>query len=214
MALAFGNTKGSAIKGAEAYKYKDDENTVRLVGGILARYVYWLKGENAKDIPAECLAFNRDKEKFDNKETDYVRTFFPDKKCQWAYAMNCIGPSDGKVKVLNLKKKLFEQIMDASESLGDPTDPIEGWDVVFKKKKTVPLAFNVEYNLNVLKCKKRALSEDELAAVAAAETIDVKIPRPTPDEIKALMEKLTNGDEGGDEITTDPAAKEAVNELN
>lgn len=212
MALAFGNTKGSAIKGAEAYKYKDDENTVRLVGGILARYVYWLKGENNKDIPAECLAFNRDKEKFDNKEVDHVQKYFPDKKCQWAYAMNCIDPSDGKVKVINLKKKLFEQIRDAAESLGDPTDAIDGWDVVFKKKKTGPLPFNVEYNLNVLKCKNRALSEEELAAVAAAETIDVKIPRPTSDEIKALMEKLTSGDDS-DETTTDPAAKEAVNEL-
>lgn len=212
MAIAFSNTKGSAIKGAEAYKYKDDENTVRLVGGILPRYVYWLKGSNGKDIPAECLAFNREKEKFDNKEVDYVPAFFPDKKCQWAYAINCIDPSDGKVKVLNLKKKLLQQIMDAAESLGDPTDPDTGWDVVFKKKKTGPLAFNVEYTLNVFKCKPRPLSQDERAAVEAAEPIDVKVPRPTPEEIKELLTKIQNGDD--DESAGEASAsKEAINEL-
>lgn len=212
MAISFSNTKGAAIKGAEAYKYKDDENTVRLVGGVLPRYVYWLKGTNGKDIPAECLAFSREKEKFDNKETDWVPKYFPAVKCGWAYAVNCIDPADGKVKVLNLKKKLFQQIMDAaSDGLDDPTDPDTGWDLVFKKKKTGPLAFNVEYTLSVLKLKKRALTEEERAAVEAADTIDVKIARPTADEIKALLEKIKNGEE--EELPEGSAAGEAVNEL-
>lgn len=212
MALSFANTKGSAIKGAEAYKYKDDENVVRIVGGVLPRYVYWLKGTNGKDIPAECLAFSRDKEKFDNKEHDHVPHYFSDKKCQWAYAVNCIDPSDGKVKVLNLKKKLFQQIVDAAnDGLGDPTDEDKGWDLVFKKKKTGPLPFNVEYTLSVLKLKPRALTEEEKATVAAAEPIDVKIPRPTAEEIKNLCEKVKNGEDADD---TSTAAGEAVNELN
>lgn len=212
MAISFANTKGTAIKGAEAYKYADDENVVRLVGGVLARYVYWLKGSNGKDVPAECLAFNRDTEKFDNREVDHVPMFFPDKKCQWAYAINCIDPRDGKVKVLNLKKKLFQQILDmAGDGLGDPTNPDTGWDVVFKKKKTGPLPFNVEYTLSVLKCKPRALSEDERAAVAAAETIDVKVPRPTAAEIKTLLEKIQRGDDTDEPVSG--AAGEAVNEL-
>jgi hypothetical protein len=211
MALSFANTKGSAIKGAESYKYKDDENVVRLVGGVLPRYVYWLKGTNGKDIPAECLSFNRDKEKFDNHEIDYVPQYFPEKKCQWAYAVNCIDPADGKVKVLNLKKKLFQQIMDTAESLGDPTDPVSGWDLVFKKKKTGPLPFNVEYTLSVLKLKARPLTAEENAAVDAAEPIDVKIPRPTPDEIKILVEKVKHGNDTDE--PTGEAAREAVNEL-
>ncbi len=213
MALAFTSTKGTAIKGAESYKYKDDENTVRLVGGVLPRYVYWLKGTNNKDIPAECLSFDRDKEKFTNTEVDHVPTYFPGIKCQWAYAVNCIDPSDGKVKVLNLKKKLFQQIIDAAgDGLGDPTDPDTGWDVVFKKKKTGALAFNVEYTLSVLKLKKRPLTEEERVAVAEAETIDMKLPRPTPAEIKALMEKIVSG---SDEETepADKATGEAVSEL-
>lgn len=212
MALAFGNTKGKAIKNAvEAYTYSDGDNTVRLVGGILPRYVYWLKGTNNKDIPVECLAFNRDKEKFDNLEVDYVPAYFPDKKCQWAYSINCIDPKDGKVKVLNLKKKLFEQIMTAAEDLGDPTDPDAGWDVVFKKQKTGPLPFNVEYTLAVLKCKKRALTPDERAAVEADPGIDTKYPRPTPAEVKGLLEKIQSGTTDEDDVP--PEAREAAKDI-
>lgn len=211
MAISFAKTKGTAIKGAEAYKYKDDENVVRIVGDVLPRYVYWLKGTNGKDVPVECLAFNRDKEKFDNREVDLVRQQYPEMVCGWAYAVNCIDPSDGKVKVLNLKKKLFQQIMDAAgDGLGDPTDPDTGWDVVFKKKKTGSLAFNVEYTLSVLKLKKRALTEEERAAVAAAESIDVKIPRPSVEDVRALLEKIKSGDS---ETPADTATAEAAQDL-
>lgn len=210
MALAFGNTKGKAIKNShEAYTYKDGENTVRLVGGILPRYVYWVKGTNNKDIPIECLAFSREKEKFDNLEVDFVQSYFPDKKCSWSYSINCIDPTDGKVKVLNLKKKLFEQIMAAADDLGDPTDPDTGWNVVFKRAKTGPLAFNVEYTLSVLRCKKVPLTDAERAAVAAAIDIDAKFIRPTAEEVKALCEKIQSGNTDD----TTEAEGEAVNEL-
>lgn len=213
MALAFGKTNGKALKNShEAYTYKDGENVVRMVGGILPRYVYWLKGSNNKDIPVECLAFDRELEKFNNLEVDHVPAYFPDKKCGWSYSVNCIDPADGKVKVLNLKKKLFEQITQAAEDLGDPTDPDTGWDLVFKRVKTGPLAFNVEYTLSVLRCKPRKLTEAERAAFAESKSIDEKFIRSTPDEIKALLEKISAGGEVDDE----PAAgvdKEAVNEL-
>lgn len=212
MALDFNSTKGSAAsKKVDSFEYKDGENVVRLVGGVLPRYVYWIKGTNNKDIPVECLAFNRDKEKFDNLEVDHVPEFYPEAKCSWAYSINCLDPKDGKVKVLQLKKKLFAQIRDAAADLGDPTDLDNGWDVVFKKVKTGPLAYNVEYTLSVLRCKKRALSEEEKAAVAAAETIDTKYPRSTPEDVLALLNKIKNG------TSNDEAAastdQEAVNEL-
>lgn len=213
MALQFKDTKGKAIKSTvETYTYVDGENTVRLIGGILPRYVYWLKGSNNKDIPVECLSFNREKEKFDNKEVDHVPAYYPGVKCQWAYSINCIDPKDGKVKALNLKKKLFEQIISAADDLGDPTDLDEGWDVVFKRTKNGPHTFNVEYTLSVLRCKKRKLSEEEKALATNAETIDNKYPRPTPDEVEAFMEKLKAGP--SDEEVADPAAKEAVSDLN
>jgi hypothetical protein len=210
MALSFKQTKGKAVTNkVETYEYKDGENTVRLIGGVLPRYIYWIKGTNNKDIPVECLAFSREKEKFDNMEKDHVPDFYPELKCSWSYSINCIDPKDGKVKALNLKKKLFEQILTAAEDLGDPTDYDTGWDVVFKRTKTGPLAFNVEYTLQVLRCKPRALTADEKAAADGAVSIDEKFPRPKAEEVLALLEKVNSG--GEDEGTE--SEQEAVKEL-
>ena len=214
MALSFKNTKGKAQSNkVESYEYKDGENVVRLVGGVLPRYIYWLKGTNNKDIPVECLAFSREKEKFDNVEKDHVNEYFPDAKCSWSYSVNCIDPKQNKVVALNLKKKLFEQIVTAAEDLGDPTDYDTGWDVVFKRVKTGPLAFNVEYTLQVLRCKPRPLTEEERAMADAAKSIDEKFPRPTEAEVKALLEKITSNQDPEEGEGTN-SAQEAVNAPN
>lgn len=211
MALSFKQTKGKAQKSTvESYEYKDGENTVRIIGGVLPRYVYWVKGTNNKDIPIECLAFSREKEKFDNLEKDWVPEYHPDLKCSWSYAVNCIDSKDGKVKVLNLKKKLFEQILTAAEDLGDPTDYDTGWDVVFKRTKTGPLAFNVEYTLQVLRCKPRSLTDAERELANKAQSIDEKYPRSTPEEVKALLDKLAAGPEDDDSSASE---QEAIKEL-
>jgi hypothetical protein len=212
MALSFKNTKGKAQSNkVESYEYKDGENTVRLIGGVLPRYIYWLKGTNNKDIPVECLAFSREKEKFDNIEKDHVSEYFPEAKCSWSYSVNCIDPKSQKVVALNLKKKLFEQIVTAAEDLGDPTDHDTGWDVVFKRVKTGPLPFNVEYTLQVLRCKARALTDDERAMANAAKNIDEKFPRPTEADVKALLDKITTQqDEDGEAPSSE---QEAVKEL-
>jgi hypothetical protein len=139
----------------------------------------------------ECLAFDRDTETFNNKEKDHVRDFFPDLKCGWAYAAQCIDPADGRVKVLNLKKKLMEQIMVAADDLGDPTDPAEGWDIYFQRVKTGPMAFNVEYRLQALKCKKRPLNDEETTAIAELRSMDDVLPRPTPDAQLELLQRVT-----------------------
>ena len=213
MALAFSNTKGKAVKSSvDSFEYKDGDNTVRLFGGVLPRYVYWLKGTNNKDIPVECLAFDREEERFNNKEVDHVQSFFPDAKCSWSYSVNCIDPKDGKAKVLNLKKKLFEQIITAAEDLGDPTDPDTGWDVVFKRVKTGPLPFNVEYQLKALACKPRKLSEAERAVIAADKNIDEKYPRATPEDVMKTLMRLQAGHT--EEEAAGSTDKEAVNELN
>lgn len=212
MAIAFNKTKGKAQSNkVDAYEYKDGDNTVRLFGGVLPRYIYWLKGSNNKDIPVECLAFDREQERFNNAEVDHVQRFFPEVKCSWSYTVNCIDPKDGKAKVLNLKKKLFEQILTAAEDLGDPTDPDTGWDVVFKRVKTGPLPFNVEYTLKALSCKPRALTEAEREIIAKEKSIDEKYPRPTPEDVLKTLERITKGaDEEETDSTTD---SESVNEL-
>lgn len=195
MALDFSKAKGKAEKVSyPAYEIADGDNKLRMFGGILPRYVYWLKGTNNKDIPVECLSFDREKEKFTNVEEDPVPEYYPDKKCQWAYSINCIDLRDGKVKIFNLKKKLLEQIKVAAEDLGDPTDPQTGWDVVFKKVKTGPSTFNVEYTLQVLRCKPRPLTEAEIALINAEKTIDEKYVRPSVEDIKSLLERISSGD--------------------
>jgi len=189
MAIAFKNQKGSAQKSSiDSLAFKNGDNTMRIVGNILARYVYWIKGENDKNIPFECLSFDRNEERFNNKEKDWVKEFYPDLKCGWAYATQCID--EGKVKVVNLKKKLWEQIIVAAEDLGDPTDPDTGWDIHFKRVKTGPQVYNVEYQLQALKCKPRALTPEERELLKDLKSMDDVIPRPTPDAQKALLERI------------------------
>ena len=192
MALSFNKSKGGAQKSSiNTFQYVDGDNSVRLVGDILARYVYWIEGENNKNIPFECLSFDRNEERFNNKEKDWVREYYPDLTCGWSYAMQCIH--NGELKVINLKKKLFEQILTAAEDLGDPTDPDTGWDVKFKRVKTGPQKYNVEYQLQVLKCKSRPLDDEERSLIADLKSMDDVMPRPTPDAQKELLDRIREG---------------------
>ena len=189
MAISFNQQKGSAQKTSiSTFQYKDGDNSFRLCGDILARYVYWVKGENDKNIPLECLSFDRNTESFNNKEKDWVREYYPDLKCGWSYATQCID--NGEVKVVNLKKKLWEQIITAAEDLGDPTDTETGWEIKFKRVKTGPLPYNVEYQLQPLKCKPSALSDSDAALAADVKSMDDVMPRPTPDAQKELLDRI------------------------
>lgn len=199
MAKTFGNTKGAAQKSKHpTYAYKDGENKVRIFGGVLPRYMYWIKSSNGKDTPLECLSFDRDEEKFTNAERDVVPKYFPDLKCTWSYAVNALT-ADNEPVVLNLKKKLFQQILDAAETLGDPTDPDTGWWIVFKRSKTGSMAFNVEYTLQVLKCRPSPLTDEQRETISKEKSIDEKFPRPTPEEIEKAIERLTS--DAGEEDT-------------
>jgi len=201
MALSFNKQTGGAQKSSiNTFQYKAGDNKMRVVGDILARYVYWIEGENGKNIPLECLSFDRDLERFTNKEQDWVREYFPDLKCGWSYACQVIDPTDGKLKVANLKKKLWEQVITAAEDLGDPTDENTGWDICFKKVKTGPLPYNVEYQLQALKCKVRPLTSEELSTISDIKSMDAVMARPTPDAQKELLDRLRNaGAETDDE---------------
>jgi len=189
MAISFNKQKGSAQKTSiSTFQYKDGDNVMRIVGDILARYVYWIKGENDKNIPLECLSFDRDAEAFTNQEKDWVREYYPDLKCGWSYATQCID--NGEVKVVNLKKKLWESIISAAEDLGDPTDPETGWDIKFKRVKTGPLPYNVEYQLQALKCKSSPLNAADAALAASVKSMDEVMSRPTPDAQKELLDRI------------------------
>jgi hypothetical protein len=213
MAVKFGDVKGSAKKGIDnLYKFVDGTNEFRLVGDVLPRYVYWIKGTGGKDIPFECLSFNREAEKFTNVEKDWVKEYHPEQKCSWSYVAQAFATVDGvrKLVVVNLKKKLFQQIISLAEDLGDPTDPDSGWTIVFKKEKTGPLAFNVEYSLQQLKCKKSPLSAEEKEMLKEMKSLEEILPRPTPDAQKALLDKIASGE---DVEASAPQAATATDDL-
>lgn len=192
MALNFNKIHGEAIKSeVDYFKFDEGKNKFRLIKDVLPRYVYWKNTlDTNKSIAIECLAFDREKEKFTNVEKDWFQHYFPEEKCSWSYLVQVIDPKDNKIKVLGLKKKLFQAILDlAKEHLGDPTDLDEGWDVVVQKKKTGPLVFNVEYTLDQLSCKKRKLSDEEKEMVKSAKNIEDLFPRPKPEDQKAFIEK-------------------------
>jgi hypothetical protein len=211
MAIKFGNIEGKAKKSSvDAYTYIEGDNKIRMVGDVLPRYVYWLTTADGKRVPMECLGFDRDKEQFTNIEKDWVRHYFPDLKCSWAYAVQCVD-KDNKVKVLNLKKKLFESVMVAAEDLGDPTDIETGWALCFKKQKTGPLPFNVEYTLQVLKCKPEPLSAEQKEAIKELPNIDDVISRPTSELQREFIESRVLENAGKTSIPDEVA--EEVSEL-
>jgi hypothetical protein len=202
MGLKFTESKGSAQKNSlKQYAYADGDNKLRLVGDILPRYVYWVEGENKKQIPMECLAFNRETETFDNVETDWVKKYHPEKRCGWAYAIQCIH--EGEIKILNLKKTLMEQIKLAADDLGDPTDPETGWDVHFRRVKTGPNVYNVDYQLQALKCKPRPLTDSEQALVSELKSMDEILPRPTTDQQKTFLEGVAGTAGVPDEVSNE-----------
>lgn len=212
MAVSFAKTNGAAKKGEiEYFKFKDGTNVFRLFGDIIPRYVYWLKSRDGNTtIPVECLGFDRNEERFTNRERDVILEHFPEEKCSWSYIALGLDPVDGKVKAIGLKKKMFEQIITASEDLGDPTDSETGWDIHVKRAKTGPSNFNVEYTVQVLKCKPRALTAEEKEVVAEAKNIDELFPRPSPADQEALLKRMILPEEEEVEDNVDASAVEEV----
>lgn len=204
MGIKLTSAAGSAQKKTIAqYQYRDGANAVRIFGDLLPRYIYWVKGENDKNLPLECLEFDREAEAFNAKEKDWVKEFYPDLKATWSYSIQCIDLSDGKVKVFNLKKKLMNQILAAAQELGDPCDLDNGWEVHFTRVKNGPHVYNVEYTLDQIKCFKntKAVTAEQRAAIESATPIDELLPRPSADAQKELLERLATG--GSDEQNVD-----------
>ena len=204
MALSFNKVKGQADRQkVPSYKFREGENRVRLFGGILARYIYWIPGSSGEGnkSPVECLEFNRDTEKFDRAEKDWVKDYYPDLKPEWAYASLCYDAKNpGEIMIFNHKKKLFAQIQSLVEDLGDPTDPETGWDLCFVRKKTGPKTFNVEYVLEQLKCSKSKgeIPDEMQVKIAAHPSIDDVLRRANPEDIKKYLDKLRAGETGNE----------------
>jgi hypothetical protein len=197
--ISFNNAKTTAgrVK-TDSYKIREGENKVRFHGNIVARYIYWVPGQDGKKSPIECLSFNRETQEFDNKEEDVVKKYFPDLKCEWAYASLCVDMKETEPKaiIFNHKKKLFGQVSNAVADLGDPSDPETGWSVVFNKVKTGPKVFNVEYTLNPLRCSKEVgpLSAEVRAVFEASPPIEEILKRQTPADIEKFIKEVILGE--------------------
>jgi hypothetical protein len=181
-----------------SYKLREGENKVRFYGGIIPRYIYWVTGPDGQKSPVECLQFDRETQSFNNSVEDPVKKYFPDLKPEWAYASLCIDmkETEPKVIIFNHKKKLFAQITSTANDLGDPMDAETGWTVVFDRKKTGPKVFNVEYQLNPLRCSKeqKPLTEEQLALFTNHMSIDEILKRPTAADLEKYITEVLTGD--------------------
>lgn len=212
--VGFNDVRGEAQKGIDRMSLVDGENRFRTISGLRPRYVYWAKTAGGEAIPLECLSFNVEKEKFDNREKDWVRELIPmfqekdDKgkykeNCKWSYCALVIDRSDNKVKLLDFRKGMFGEIKSlAGKKLGDPIDYENGWDIVVEREKTGPKAFNVKYSVDQLSSSetKGPLSQEdketiakfldiEVDQVTGPDCIDINdfVPRMTPEEQKELI---------------------------
>lgn len=201
MTIKFTDLQGKASKaGPERFKPVNGTNKFRIIGSVVPGYKYWLKTRDDMPVPMDCLGFNRETEVFDNKVEDMIRKYFPEKKCSWAYQSFVIDRSDGKVKLFDHKKKLFEAILDAAKKkMGDPTDPETGWDVEFTRTKTGPLAYNVEYRLEAFALENSPLSDEDKEAIAEAGVIEDIAKLPTPAEQEAFIKGYILPEEEVDE---------------
>lgn len=219
------NTKGKAISTNVPNKeLKVGENNIRIVGDILRRYGYWIKTPAGNSVFMESLAFDRDLEKFTNKEKDYIPDFYPhattftgevetDPKTgqprpnrpKWAYVTTVIDRDDNDtIKELHMKKTSFEELLkiankrnpQTKQPFGDPTDVENGWDICLVKEKTGPKPMNVRYSVDPFSPinGKCSLTEAELQAFEDSPKIADRYPRPTPEEQLDLLNKIVSGD--------------------
>lgn len=171
---------------------KGKSKTLRLVGDVLPRYVYWVTTTEGKRMPKECLGFDRDKEQFDataknpfNEIPDNVY----DEKAQFAYVCNAIDRDDQIIKLFDLKRTIYSQIVDFARDAdyGDPADKKEGYDITVKKEKTGPLPQNVKYGC-LPRPIKEALTAEEIKNIEDnMYKLDEMFKRETYDEQKTWL---------------------------
>lgn len=204
MSIKFNDVNGENKKvKVDYFKFEDGDNEFRIVGDIEPLYVYWLdSADGNKTIPVECLAFDREKETFNNAEKDPVEELFPEKKCSWSYRALCIDPKDSKIKVLSLKKKFFtEQLLPlARKHFGDITDPDKGYKIVVNKTGK---GFGTAYMVDQISCKPQPLTDEQKEMVAEHRTISEVFPRGNYDDQKAFLLKYIVGTPDTEEAEAD-----------
>lgn len=170
------------------------EVRVRLIGEVMPRYVYWVTTKEGGKRPQECISYDRDGQEFNNKESDpfkEIPTEVYSEKPNFAYVCNVIDRRDGKIKLFDLKRTVYTQIVDFARNAeyGNPAHPDTGYDLIIKKEKTGPLAQNVRYTVTPSR-NTIPLTEDE----KKLELFDLKkmYKKPTYEEQKKWLLDNTN----------------------
>lgn len=228
--LGWGEAKGGAEKSEVTYmKFKNGDNQVRIVSGVLARYDYWVPNSEGKSVPFENLSFDRMKEKFIKGAEDPVSELGlmekdPENKGQMrkmrssrGYKCMVINRATGKLEAMDLKKSIFDGIIATMQELGieDPTS------VDFVIKRSGEQWYEVKYEINQIRTMKLQEQAAELHAnddeiIASMKPIDVLFPRPSAAEQRQALQAWLSGasadgkNGNGDE---DSGAGEAINEL-
>ena len=108
----------------------------------------------------------------------------------------------------------MEGITDVSSQLGiDPTDFEKGTWFTVVRKKTGPLAYNVDYSVSQLKCRSEALSPELVELAEASKSIDEMFPRETYAEQSARLDRHLSGDTGRNNEAASASANEAIADL-
>ena len=177
----------------------DTPTKIRLVGGVLPRYVYWVSTNEGKRFPVECLRFSREKESFTDAPdpiTDKVSKEVYNDKPSFAYVAQCIDRADGKVKLFDLKSTIYNAIIDyaQNEEYGNPADADKGYDLTIKKTKTGPQPMNVQYSVTAGRSISPLTEEEKKLELFE---LEVLMKRPSFDEVYEWLAKNT-GLLGGD----------------
>ena len=116
----------------------------RLIGGVMPRYIYFIESKWSRTFALDCVSFDRESETFTDV-CDPVQELYDDKTPYFAYMCNYIDRVDNKVKILPLKKSVYNQIVDFSNKYGDPSHPDTGYDITITRNVTGLGKFDVFY---------------------------------------------------------------------
>jgi len=201
-----GNAGGRLVRD---YKYRTGHNALRLVGPILPRYVYFdfTDPKTKRTVPLDALHFDREKESFGDSSQDPVSALFGRKYTpKWSYAILGFDVSPqgdpNKILVVNLKKNLYKDIRSlAQKRLGDPTDPEDGWTVVFEREDPGTGPFGIKYVIDPFECSsnKGALTDAQKEVYEATPPISELLPPLSFDQQKEFLDNFISGGEG-DEV--------------
>lgn len=225
--LGWGEATGGAKSSAVNYmKFKNGDQQVRIVSGVLARYDYWVPNKDGKQVPFENLSFDRLTERFVKGAEDPVAELGllekdPDNKGKMrkirskrAYKCMVINRETGKLEAMDLKKSIFDGILATMKELG-VSNPTE---IDFVIKRSGDAWYEVKYEINQIKTMKLQAQAAELHAnddelIATQKPLDELFPRVSPNEQRKALAAWMSGASEAKEEKPSAATEEAINEL-